>query len=201
MIVGSYRGGMDIEAVAEKDPAAIIKFSVPVRTEPTETQLDDFVAKLRITDTCKKETKAIIMRLFKLFQEKDATLVEINPMVETKDGHMVCLDAKLGFDDNAGFREKDIFILRDQSQEDPREAKAAKYDLNYIGLDGNIGCLVNGAGLAMATMDLIKLQGGEPANFLDVGGSATVDQVSAAFSILAADKKVKLCKIIMFQVS
>lgn len=130
-------------------------------------------------------------KLFRIFQEKDAIMIEINPLVETISGDLVCLDAKLGFDDNADFRQKALHDLRDAAQEDPREVDAARYKLNYIGLDGNIGCLVNGAGLAMATMDLIKLHGGEPANFLDVGGSATADQVTEAIRILGNDSRVQ----------
>jgi succinyl-CoA synthetase beta subunit len=181
---------MDIEAVAKEDPSAIIKFPVNVGTKAEDLKLERFLNDLRITESCKTQTRQLIAQLYKLFMEKDATLVEINPLVETKDKKMCCLDAKLGFDDNASFRQKDVFGLRDQTQEDPREVKASKFDLNYIGLDGNIGCLVNGAGLAMATMDIIKLHGGEPANFLDVGGSATTKQVSEAFAILASDPKV-----------
>lgn len=177
--------------MAEEDPSAIIKLTLPIEGKIDPSSLENFVYNLRISEGSKAQTKDIIENLFRLFKEKDATLIEINPMVEANNGKIYCLDAKFGFDDNASFREKDIFGLRDQSQEDPREVRASKFDLNYIGLDGNIGCLVNGAGLAMGTMDLIKLHGGEPANFLDVGGSASVEQVSEAFAILSADPKVR----------
>lgn len=133
----------------------------------------------------------IFRNMIRLFKEKDATLLEINPFVETSEGKMVCLDAKLNFDDNADFRQLEIFSLRDPSQEDSREVRASESKLNYIGLDGQIGCLVNGAGLAMATMDIIKLHGGNPANFLDVGGSASADQVEQAVKILIEDPSVK----------
>lgn len=198
MIVGSHRGGMDIEAVAKEDPSAIIKLAIPAGKELKDEDLNEFVGQLRISESCKSQAKTMILQLFRLFQENDSTLVEINPMVETKDGRMVCLDAKLGFDDNASFRHPEIFAQRDLTQEDLREVKASKFDLNYIGLDGSIGCLVNGAGLAMATMDIIKLNGGEPANFLDVGGGASTQQVSEAFGIIASDPKVKAILVNIF---
>lgn len=197
-MVGSYRGGMDIEAVAAKEPEAIIKMPVPMENEPSEAILNKFVTDLRVPSQCQAQAKDLVKRLLKLFKEKDATLVEINPLVQTKDDRMLCIDAKLNFDDNASFRQKEIFALRDETQEDSREVKASKHDLNYIGLDGSIGCLVNGAGLAMATMDIIKLHGGDPANFLDVGGSATKEQVSAAIGILASDPKVKAILVNIF---
>lgn len=139
-----------------------------------------------------------IIKLYNLFIEKDATLVEINPLAKTSDGNVFACDCKLNFDDNALFRQKDIAGLRDRSQEDPREVDAAQYDLNYIGLDGSIGCLVNGAGLAMATMDIIKLNGGSPANFLDVGGGANEEQVQKAFEILNDDQNVKAILVNIF---
>lgn len=144
------------------------------------------------------ETVEIIQKMLRLFREKDATLLEINPFVEASTGNMVCLDAKISFDDNADFRQPDLFAMRDPSQEDAREVRAAEHKLNYIGLDGHIGCLVNGAGLAMATMDIIKLHGGEPANFLDVGGSATADQVEQAIRILGEDGTVKAVLVNIF---
>jgi succinyl-CoA synthetase beta subunit len=197
VVVGSHRGGMDIEAVAKEDPSAIAKMPVPPGGL-AQVDLDVFVEELRVEPGCREQTKDIIKHLLKLFQEKDATLVEINPLVQTKEDKMLCIDAKLSFDDNAAFRQKDIFALRDVSQEDPREVRAARYDLNYIGLDGTIGCLVNGAGLAMATMDIIKLHGGTPANFLDVGGSATKEQVAAAIGILASDPRVRTILVNIF---
>lgn len=184
--------------MAKEDPAAIVKLAVPLEGQVPASDLDRFVAKLRVDDRCKDQMKEMVKKLLSVFRETDATLVEINPLVQTEADQMMCIDAKLNFDDNASFRHKDIFGLRDTSQEDPREVKASKYDLNYIGLDGNIGCLVNGAGLAMATMDLIKLHGGDPANFLDVGGSATKEQVSAAMGILASDPKVKAILVNIF---
>merc|ERR1712013_153935 len=144
------------------------------------------------------EVSQILLNLYKLFQDKDASMVEINPFAEDNTGNFVCLDAKLKFDDNADFRQKAVFDQRDWSQEDWRDVKAAKADLNYIGLDGDIGCMVNGAGLAMATMDIIKLHGGSPANFLDVGGGATADQVKEAFKIITGDPKVNALLVNIF---
>lgn len=144
------------------------------------------------------EMTKIIEKLIDLVKKKDLTLLEINPLVETKEGRLVCLDAKLTFDDNADFRQREAFSLRDETQEDPREVKASAHKLNYIGLDGQIGCLVNGAGLAMATMDIIKMHGGEPANFLDVGGSATSEQVEEAIGILGEDPSVKAILVNIF---
>lgn len=144
------------------------------------------------------KTVEIIRKMTKLFREKDATMVEINPFVETSNGDMVCLDAKINFDDNADFRQLELFAMRDTTQEDAREVRATEHKLNYIGLDGHIGCLVNGAGLAMATMDIIKLHGGEPANFLDVGGSATAEQVEQAIRILGEDPSVKAILVNIF---
>ena len=138
-----------------------------------------------------KQMSALLTKLYKAFTEKDMSLLEINPLVVTKDNKLVCLDAKIGFDDNALFRHPDIVALRDETEEDEKEIEASKYDLNYIALDGSIGCMVNGAGLAMATMDIIKLYGSEPANFLDVGGGATKEKVAAAFKIITSDPKVK----------
>lgn len=153
--------------------------------------IDDFLKDIDVPKSQIKLATTLTLSLIKLMCEKDATLIEINPLAETKDGRLLCLDAKLNFDDNAYFRQKDLFNSRDLTQEDPREVRAAQHHLNYIGLDGKIGCLVNGAGLAMATMDIIKLHGGDPANFLDVGGSATVNQVKEAMEILGSDPRVK----------
>lgn len=157
-----------------------------------------FATSIGIADRNIRQTVEIIDKMLKLFKEKDATLLEINPFVETTLGDLVCLDAKINFDDNADFRQTELFSLRDTTQEDPREVKAAEHKLNYIGLDGHIGCLVNGAGLAMATMDIIKLHGGEPANFLDVGGSATSEQVEHAIRILSEDPSVKAILVNIF---
>merc|ERR1711931_85213 len=144
------------------------------------------------------EVADVLVNLYKLFQDKDASMVEINPFAEDNSGNFVCLDAKLKFDDNAEFRQKSVFDQRDWSQEDAREVAAAEYNLNYIALDGDIGCMVNGAGLAMATMDIIKLYGGSPANFLDVGGGATADQVKEAFKIITGDPKVNALLVNIF---
>jgi succinyl-CoA synthetase beta subunit len=138
-----------------------------------------------------KQASSLITKLYKAFTEKDMALLEVNPLVVTKDKKLICLDAKVGFDDNALFRHPDVVALRDETEEDPKEIEASKYELNYVALDGSIGCMVNGAGLAMATMDIIKLYGMEPANFLDVGGSASKDKVAAAFKIITSDPKVK----------
>jgi succinyl-CoA synthetase beta subunit len=148
------------------------------------------VERLGFSAKCVPKAASTLMNLYRLFVEKDATLVEINPIAETSDSKVVCMDAKLNFDDNADFRQKDLFALRDYTQEDEREVAASRFHLNYIGLDGSIGCLVNGAGLAMSTMDMIKLHGGEPANFLDVGGGATAEQVTEAFKIISSDPRV-----------
>ena len=145
-----------------------------------------------------EDAKKQIAALYKLFLEKDCTMVEVNPLAEDTDGNLVAADAKLGFDDNAAYRQKELFAMKDDAQADQREVEAAKWDLNYIGLDGEIGCMVNGAGLAMATMDIVKLHGGSPANFLDVGGSARKEQIVAAFQILTADPHVKALLVNIF---
>ncbi|EIM92809.1 succinate-CoA ligase [Stereum hirsutum FP-91666 SS1] len=191
VLVASSQGGMNIEEVAAKDPSAIITTPIPYEGLPEDKALE-VAAKLGFkTAEAQKEAADIFINLYKIFKDKDATQIEINPMAETADGHVLCMDAKFGFDDNAEFRQKDIFELRDVSQEEPSEVEAQKFNLNFIKLDGNIGCLVNGAGLAMATMDVLALHGGQPANFLDVGGGATPETVKKAFEILLADPKVK----------
>ena len=146
---------------------------------------------LKLDADLQKQMSSLLTKLYKAFTEKDMSLLEINPLVVTKDNKLICLDAKIGFDDNALFRHPDVVALRDETEEDEKEIEASKYDLNYIALDGTIGCMVNGAGLAMATMDIIKLYGAEPANFLDVGGGATKEKVAAAFKIITSDPKVK----------
>jgi succinyl-CoA synthetase beta subunit len=146
---------------------------------------------LHLTGDLQKQMSPLLSGLYKAFTEKDMSLLEVNPLIVTKDNKLVCLDAKIGFDDNALFRHPDIMALRDLTEEDDKEIAASKYDLNYVALDGTIGCMVNGAGLAMATMDIIKLYGEEPANFLDVGGGATTEKVAAAFKIITSDPKVK----------
>lgn len=199
VIVASRVGGTSIEDIAAADPDAITKIPIDIRKGVSAEEAEACARALGFEDDeGLKAAAEQVQKLYQLFIEKDATLVEVNPLAETHDGHVVCIDAKINFDDNAELRHKDIFEQRDTSQEDPREVRAAKFDLNYIGLDGNIGCLVNGAGLAMATMDIIKLHGGEPANFLDVGGSATETQVTEAFTILNDDPKVEAILVNIF---
>jgi len=198
VVVASASGGMDIEAVAEETPDAIIRIPVDINKGISKQQCEAIADKLGFVGKNRAQAVDQFKRLYDLFIARDATLLEINPLVETSQGDVLCLDAKLNFDDNALFRHKDLDALRDWSQEDPREVAAAKYDLNYIGLDGTIACLVNGAGLAMATMDMIKLKGGEPANFLDVGGSANEKQVTEAFKILNGDPHVSAILVNIF---
>ncbi len=192
LLVVSKEGGMEIEQVAVENPSSILTFPIDIEAGLSEEEAVKVATALGIEQQePKQETAQLLVRLFRIFTEKDATLVEINPIVLTPDQKVFCVDAKFNFDDNAAFRQREIFAMRDTSQEDAREVEASKFDLNYIGLEGNIGCLVNGAGLAMATMDLIKLNGGEPANFLDVGGSASAEQVKEAFRIICSDSRVK----------
>lgn len=199
VMIASPRGGVDIETVAKEEPDQIFTEPINVMTGPTKIQLERLAVGLGFNEGQKKEQAMENMRqLYRLFVEKDATQVEVNPFIETPEGEAVCVDAKINFDDNAAPRQKSIFDLRDTAEEDPREVEASKYDLNYIGLDGNIGCMVNGAGLAMATMDIIKMHGGNPANFLDVGGSASVEQVTQAFRILTSDSNVKAILVNIF---
>ncbi|KAF8350225.1 succinyl-CoA synthetase beta chain, SSC-beta [Amanita rubescens] len=191
VLVASAQGGMNIEEVAAKDPSAIITTPIDFYKGLSVEEALSVAKKLGFSDEAQAEAADIFINLYRIFKEKDATQIEINPMALTKDGAVLCMDAKFGFDDNADFRQKDIFALRDISQEEPSEVEAQKANLNFIKLDGNIGCLVNGAGLAMATMDVLALHGGNPANFLDVGGGATPDTVKKAFEILLSDPKVK----------
>lgn len=191
VIVASPAGGTSIEDVAEATPELIFKEAIDIKVGPTDAQVKRLATSLGADDAALPKLESMIRNLYNLFIGVDATLVEINPLAETAQGDIFACDAKLNFDDNAAFRHTEIFAQRDKSQEDPREVEASAYDLNYIGLDGNIGCLVNGAGLAMATMDIISLFGGKPANFLDVGGGATESQVKKAFEILQADDQVK----------
>ncbi|GAB5362632.1 hypothetical protein AAMO2058_000814000 [Amorphochlora amoebiformis] len=191
VMVASSEGGMDIEAVAAETPEKIHNLAISLDEGLDYAALKDLATKMGFPEADENAQVVDIMaKLYQLFDTTDATLIEVNPLGQAHDGKVYCLDAKLNFDDNAAFRQKDTYNLRDETQEDPREVEAEKMDLNYIGLDGNIGCLVNGAGLAMATMDVIKLNGGEPANFLDLGGGANVDQVTAAFKILNDDQNV-----------
>lgn len=190
VIVASSQGGMNIEDVAKENPEAIISTPIDIHTGVTDEIATDIATKLGFSQQCIEGGKDVIQKLYKVFMEKDATQIEINPLSETSDHKVLCMDAKFSFDDNADFRQKEIFQLRDTTQEDADEVKAAKLGLNFIKLDGDIGCLVNGAGLAMATMDIIKLNDGEPANFLDLGGGATPEAIKAAFEIITSDPKV-----------
>lgn len=187
----STEGGMDIEEVAEATPEKILTFSIDPATGVAPFHGRKVAKELGLTGNAAKQCGRLVATLYKVFTEKDVSLLEINPLILTEAGDLVCLDAKMNFDSNALYRHKDVLELRDETEEDPKELEASKYDLNYIALDGEIGCMVNGAGLAMATMDIIKLYGSEPANFLDVGGGATTEKVTEAFKIITADPKVK----------
>ena len=191
VIVASTEGGMDIEEVAENTPDKIVREFVHPLAGLQAYEVRKLAKALELTGDQAKQFGKLIGKLYKLFLKCDCSMVEINPLVVTPDGQVLALDAKFGFDDNALYRHPEIVAYRDLDEEDPREVEASKYDLNYIGLDGNIACLVNGAGLAMATMDIIKHCGGEPANFLDVGGGASKEQVAAAFKIILGDPNVK----------
>lgn len=189
--VASTEGGMDIEEVAASTPEKIVSFSV----DPA-SGLSDFHGRrvsfaLGLSGAQVKQCVALVKNLYRMFIEKDMEMLEINPLIVTTEGNLKCLDAKMGFDNNALYRQADIMALRDETEEDSKELAASKFDLNYIALDGEIGCMVNGAGLAMATMDIIKLFGAEPANFLDVGGGATKEKVTEAFKIITSDQNVK----------
>ena len=189
--VASTEGGMDIEEVAEKTPEKILSFSVDPATGYQAFHGRRIAFALGLSGPQIKQCVALMGTLYKLFVEKDMEMLEINPLIVTDKGDLKCLDAKMGFDGNALYRHPDILELRDETEEDPKELQASKYDLNYIALDGEIGCMVNGAGLAMATMDIIKLYGASPANFLDVGGGATKEKVTEAFKIITSDPNVK----------
>jgi len=191
VIVASTEGGMDIEDVAENSPEKIVRQFIHPLAGLQSYEVRKLAKGLKITGDAAKQFAKLISNLYKLFIDLDCSMVEINPLVVTPDNQVLALDAKFGFDDNALYRHPEIVAYRDLEEEDPREVEASKFDLNYIGLDGNIACLVNGAGLAMATMDIIKHCGGEPANFLDVGGGATKEQVCAAFKIILGDPNVK----------
>jgi succinyl-CoA synthetase beta subunit len=193
IFIASPAGGTSIEDVAEATPELIFKRPINIMTGVTDEDSGFLATSLGFAagSSGHSECQDVIKKIYDLFTKDDCTLVEVNPLVETKDGKVMVCDAKVNFDDNAEFRQGEVFKFRDQSQEDPREVEAALYDLNYIGLTGNIGCMVNGAGLAMSTMDIIKLKGGDPANFLDVGGGATEGQIQKAFELLNSDEKVK----------
>ncbi|XP_019165326.1 PREDICTED: succinate--CoA ligase [ADP-forming] subunit beta, mitochondrial isoform X1 [Ipomoea nil] len=198
LIIACRKGGTSIEDLAEKFPDMIIKVPIDVFKGITDEDAAKVVDGLAPKVADRNDSIEQVKKLYNLFCQCDCTMLEINPLAETSDKKLVAADAKLNFDDNAAYRQKEIFSLRDTTQEDPREVAAAKADLNYIGLDGEIGCMVNGAGLAMATMDIIKLHGGTPANFLDVGGNASEGQVVEAFKILTSDDKVKAILVNIF---
>jgi succinyl-CoA synthetase beta subunit len=189
--IASQEGGVNIEEVAARTPEKILTVHVDPAAGYTAHVGREVAAGLGLTGDQGKQCEALIGTLYRAFIAKDMSLLEINPLVLTKDGRVLCLDAKINFEDNALFRHPDVAKLRDEGEEDPKEVEAQKHELNYVALDGTIGCMVNGAGLAMATMDIIKLYGAEPANFLDVGGGATKERVAAAFKIITADPKVK----------
>ena len=189
--ISSDQGGMDIEEVARENPEKIITTKIDLKDNISDKECEKILKIFKLNENIKKDGIKLIQSIYKMFVSTDASMVEINPLILTKDNKIICLDAKIKFDDNALFRHPDILELRDLNEEDPTEVEASKYDLSYIKLDGSIGCMVNGAGLAMATMDIIKIYGEEPANFLDVGGGASKEKVSAAFKIILSDKNVK----------
>ena len=189
--ISSTEGGMDIEQVASETPEKIITTKISLTEEIEEKDINKIIDPYQLNENQKRDAIQLIKSLYKILNNKDANLIEINPLVITKKEKLICLDAKMNFDDNAIFRRPEILRLRDLNEEDPAEIEASKHDLAYIKLSGSIGCMVNGAGLAMATMDIIKLYGKEPANFLDVGGGASKEKVSAAFKLILSDKNVK----------
>ena len=189
--VVSTEGGMDIEAVAEETPDKIISVDIDPTAGVTEADVAKIAAALALDGDAKADAAKLMPILYKAFVDTDMSMLEVNPLIVMTDGHLRVLDAKVSFDNNAAFRHEDLKALRDLSEEDAKEIEASKFDLAYVALDGNIGCMVNGAGLAMSTMDIIKLYGAEPANFLDVGGGATTEKVTAAFKIITADPAVK----------
>ena len=189
--ISSVAGGMDIEKVAEENPEKIITTKVGFDEKISKKNANQILKPYNLDENQINQGIKILEAIYKIFLEKDASLIEINPLIITKKGNLICLDAKINFDDNAIFRQPDVLSLRDLSEEDPIEIEASNNDLAYIKLDGSIGCMVNGAGLAMATMDIIKLYGAEPANFLDVGGGASKEKVTAAFKLILSDKNVK----------
>ena len=189
--ISSDQGGMDIEEVAKENPEKIITTKVEIKDAISEKESEEIVNIFNLNENAKRQAKTLIRSIYKMFISTDANMVEINPLILTKEDKIICLDAKVNFDSNALFRHPEIVKLRDLNEENPTEIEASKHDLAYIKLDGSIGCMVNGAGLAMATMDIIKLYGQEPANFLDVGGGASKEKVSAAFKIILSDKNVK----------
>ena len=197
-VMASSEGGMDIEEVAAHTPEKIHKVFVDPQKGLTDAQADDLARKIGIPDAVVPKARAILKSLYKAFWETDASLAEINPLILTGNGDVVALDAKMNFDDNALYRHEDIVAMRDLDEEDPAEIEASRHGLSYISLDGDIGCLVNGAGLAMATMDTIKLFGGEPANFLDVGGGATTEKVTEAFKLMLRNPNLRAILVNIF---
>ena len=189
--ISSTEGGMEIEKVAKQNPEKIITTKFDLKDEITEYDFENIIKVFKLDNKQKNQAKKLINSIFNLLIQRDANLVEINPLIVTKSANLCCLDAKINFDDNAMFRHPEILKLRDLNEEDPTEIEAREHDLAYIKLNGSIGCMVNGAGLAMATMDIIKLYGKEPANFLDVGGGASKEKVAKAFKIILSDKNVK----------
>jgi len=198
VFMASTEGGVEIEKVAHETPEKILQTSLHPMVGMQAYQCRQLAFGLGLTGDQIKQFSRILMGMAKMFVEKDFSLMEVNPLVVTSQGDLICLDAKVNIDDNAAYRHKALFELRDESQEDPREVEAKEWDLNYVSLDGDIGCMVNGAGLAMATMDIIKLHGGNPANFLDVGGTATKERVAEAFKLILSDKNVKTVLVNIF---
>jgi succinyl-CoA synthetase beta subunit len=197
-LMGSPEGGVDIEEVAAKHPEKIHKVFIDPATGLKDAEADDVARKLGLADTSVPEARTLLQELYRAFWETDASLTEVNPLIVTGAGRVVALDAKMTFDDNALFRHPEIVAMRDLDEEDPAEVEASKFDLSYIQLEGDIGCLVNGAGLAMATMDIIKFYGGRPANFLDVGGGATTEKVTEAFKIMLRNPSLKAILVNIF---
>jgi succinyl-CoA synthetase beta subunit len=198
VVMASPAGGMDIEVVAEKTPEKIFKIWIEPSLGLRDYQSRWLISKMGFTGTAAKQFPGVLKNLLKFYNETDCALAEVNPLIVSREGNLIALDGKVDFDDNAMFRHPSLQELNDPNEEDPNETQAKKFDLSYISLDGNIGCMVNGAGLAMATMDIIKFEGGSPANFLDVGGGATEDKVKEAFKIILQDSKVKAILVNIF---
>ena len=197
-VIASAAGGMDIEEVAAKTPEKILTATIHPTTGLSSFQCRELAFGLGLKGEQGRQLESMLGKLYRLYVEKDASLLEVNPLIVTKEGQLVALDAKINIDSNALFRQKELAALRDPNQEDPMERRASEHDLNYVSLDGDIACMVNGAGLAMATMDLIKLHGGRPANFLDVGGGATAERVTAAFELILSNRKVRAILVNIF---
>ena len=198
VLMASSEGGVNIEEVAERTPEKIHKVAIDPKTGLKDAEAEDIARKAGIPENLVTQARDLFKSVYKVFVDLDASLVEVNPLITTKDGRVVALDAKINFDSNALFRHEDVVAMRDLDEEDPAEVEASKFDLSYIQLDGDIGCLVNGAGLAMATMDTIKLYGGSPANFLDVGGGATAEKVTEAFKIMLKNPNLKAILVNIF---